>query len=261
MPDQAARPVAIVTGSATGIGAACARRLAEEGFNVVINYTTSEAEAQQTAAECQRTGVETLVVRANVADNGDCRRLAAAAVDAWGRLDVLVNNAGITRFARPDNLEKLTPADFADIFAVNVTGAWLMTRAAHPHLKASPVAAIVNVSSHSGISGIGSSVPYCASKGALNTMTLSLARAFAPAVRVNAVCPGFVDTRWYRGALDPERFEAFRSRIRDNAPLQRVVQPEEVADAVAWLACKATAITGHLLVIDGGTHLRSADPT
>src|SRR5690606_22331368 len=145
MPDQAARPVAIVTGSATGIGAACARRLAEEGFNVVINYTTSEAEAQQTAAECQRTGVETLVVRANVADNGDCRRLAAAAVDAWGRLDVLVNNAGITRFARPDNLEKLTPADFADIFAVNVTGAWLMTRAAHPHLKASPVAAIVNV--------------------------------------------------------------------------------------------------------------------
>ncbi len=250
---------AIVSGSATGIGAACARHLAAAGLDVVINYTKSAKEAEATAEACRALGVEALVVRGDVGVDADCRALAAAAFEAWGGLDVLVNNAGTTRFAEAGDLEALTKDDFDEIFAVNVTGAYQLTRAAAPALKASR-GAVVNVSSHSGFSGIGSSMAYAASKGALNTLTLSLARTLAPEVRVNAVCPGFVDTRWMTGRLDEVEMAALRTRAAEIAPLKLLVTPDQVAEAVCWFALGGRAVTGQLLVIDGGTHLTVGKP-
>ncbi|HLF22857.1 MAG TPA: SDR family oxidoreductase, partial [Burkholderiales bacterium] len=191
--------VCIVTGSATGIGAACAIELAKKGCHTVINYTKSEAEAAATAKACEQLGVETLLVKANVADDADCRRMAEAALKKWGRIDGLVNNAGITKFApNHGDLDALQADDFQRIYAVNVIGTYQMTRAVAPAMKSQGKGAIVNVSSIAGIRGSGSSIAYAASKGALNTMTLSLARGLAPEIRVNAVCPGLVETRWFR---------------------------------------------------------------
>ena len=263
MPDNSSRPTAVVSGSATGIGAACARHLAAAGLNVAINYTKSAAEAEATAEACRALGVEALVIRGDVGEDADCRALAAAAIEAWGGLDVLVNNAGTTRFADAGDLDSLTKDDFDRIFAVNVTGAYQLTRAAAPHLKAAGGGgggAVVNVSSHSGFSGIGSSMAYAASKGALNTLTLSLAGALAPEVRVNAVCPGFVDTRWMAGKLDQAEMAAFKVRAAEIAPLKLLVTPDQVAEAVCWFALGGRAVTGQLLVIDGGTHLTVGRP-
>ena len=260
MADDTKRPVAIVSGSATGIGAACARRFAAEGFNVVVNYTRSAEAAEATARRCRDAGAEATLFRGDVADDGACVAMVAAAERAWGRLDVLVNNAGVTRFGDPKDLATLGADDFARVFAVNVTGAYQLSRAAAPMLGASPYGAIVNISSHSGFSGIGSSIAYAASKGALNTLTLSLALSLAPEVRVNAVCPGFVDTRWLAGKLDDDALAALKRRTAEIAPLRRLVSPDEVAEAVSWFALGGRSITGQLLVIDGGTHLTVGDP-
>lgn len=260
MGEDSSRAVAIVSGSATGIGAACALAFAQAGANVLVNYTRSERDALGVTRRCIAAGVDAIPVRADIAEDEACRVLAEQAVTRWGRIDVLVNNAGITRFADPHDLESLSRPDFEAVFAVNVTGAYQLTRAVERRLRESPVAAVVNVSSHSGFSGVGSSIAYAASKGALNTLTLSLARALAPAIRVNAVCPGFVDTRWMRARLDEAGLQAFKQRAAAIAPLQRMVQPEEVADAVTWLALRARAVTGQLLVVDNGTHLTVGDP-
>jgi 3-oxoacyl-[acyl-carrier protein] reductase len=246
---------AIITGGATGIGAAIARALAARGWRVLVNYTKSEAEARATAEACNAAGGEALVARGDVARDADCQALVAQAIEAWGRLDALVNNAGTTKFVPAKNLEALTGDDFERIFAVNLKGAYQMARAAAPSLTASGAGAIVNISSHSAFTGLGSSMAYAASKGALNTLTLSLARALAPEVRVNAVCPGFVDTRWTRGSMDEAAYEAFKARVAESAPLKRMTMPEDVAEAALWLIEGGRAITGQLLVVDGGNHL------
>jgi 3-oxoacyl-[acyl-carrier protein] reductase len=210
--------VVIVTGSATGIGAACALELAGKGARVVINYTKSEAEARETLAECEKFGAEALVVQANVAIDADCRRLAQAALDKWGRIDGLVNNAGTTKVAfNHADLNALRAQDFHDVYAVNVIGAFQMIRAVEQAMRKQGQGAIVNVSSIAGVMGTGTSVAYAASKGALNTMTLSLARVLGPQIRVNAVCPGFVETRWLKGALG-ERYETQRSKVAERNP-------------------------------------------
>jgi 3-oxoacyl-[acyl-carrier protein] reductase len=260
MAETMTRPVAIVSGSARGIGAACARRFAAEGFNLVVNYTRSAEAAEATARACRDAGAAAVVVQGDVADDADCVALVAAAERTWGRLDVLVNNAGVTRFGDPADLATLNADDFARVFAVNVTGAYQLARAAAPLLRAATSGAIVNVSSHSGFSGIGSSIAYAASKGALNTLTLSLARSLAPDVRVNAVCPGFVDTQWLAGRFDDDALAALKRRTAEIAPLRRLVSPAEVAEAVSWFALGGRSITGQLLVIDGGTHLTVGDP-
>ena len=252
--------VAVITGSATGIGAAIARRLAGEGWRVTVTYSESQTEAEATAAACEALGAEALVARADVSRDADCRALVARALDRWGRIDGLVNNAGVTKFVAADDLDGLDAADFEHIFSVNLGGAWQMTRAAATALKACGHGAVVNISSHSGFSGSGSSLAYAASKGALNTLTLGLARTLAPAIRVNAVCPGYVETRWARKALDDDAFEKLKDSIRDISPLKRVVQPEDVAEAVGWFLDGGASITGQLLVIDGGTHLTVGEP-
>jgi 3-oxoacyl-[acyl-carrier protein] reductase len=250
--------VCIVTGSATGIGAACGLELARRGCRVVINYSKSEAEARATAAACEKAGGEALVVQANVADDADCRRLAEAALDKWGRIDGLVNNAGATKVAlNHADLDALSAADFQSIYAVNVIGAFQMIRAVEPAMRRQGRGAVVNVSSIAAVMGIGTSVAYAASKGALNTLTLSLARALGPEIRVNAVCPGFVETRWLAGALG-ERYEAAKARSSAAAPLQKVCTPADVARTIVWLLEGADLVTGEFLIVDGGSHLGGA---
>ena len=247
--------VIIVTGSATGLGAAVAQRLASKEAKVVINFTKSEAEAKATAAACEALGGETLVCRADVSDDDDCRRMAAAAVEKWGRVDGLVNNAAQSKIAPHADLEALSADDFLRIFSVNVVGPYQMVRAVTPHMKQQGKGAIVNISSLSAITGSGSSIAYAVSKGALNTMTLSLARALAPEIRVNAVCPGVMQTRWWREGLGEERYHAFIDRYAESTPLKMAGTPEAVADPVVWLLEGAEHVTGETLLVDAGSHL------
>src|SRR6201982_2112607 len=185
----------IVTGSASGLGAATAGLLAGGGARIVINYSNRKTEAEATGGPCRKAGAaEVVVVQGDVSRDEDCKKIAAAAAP-WGRLDVLVNNAGTTKHVAHDNLDGLSAEDFQRIYAVNTIGPFQMIRAARPLLEAGAKAAgrssaVVNISSVAGISGGGSSVAYAASKGALNTMTQSLARALAPHISVNTVCPG-----------------------------------------------------------------------
>ena len=248
----------IVTGSATGLGAAVAEGLAKKGANLVINYTRSESDARKTAKVCQDLGVETLLCQADVSKDEDCRRMAAQAFEKWGRIDGLVNNAGISKFNAHGNLDGLTAEDFQRIYAVNVVGAYQMIRAVEPHMKAAGQGAGVNVSSIAGVTGIGSSVAYAASKGALNTLTLSLARALGPEIRVNAVCPGLIQSRWLREGLGDERYEKLVKMTEDNTPLKAASKPEDIAEVVVWFLEGARHVTGETLLVDAGKHLDMA---
>ena len=237
--------VALVTGSATGVGRACAVRFAELGFAVVVNYSKSEADAAETADLVRAAGAPVLVVKATVGEDVAVRDMVARTVAAFGGLDVLVNNAGTTHFVAHNDLAALTDAVWDEIFQVNVKGALYACRAALPHLTARG-GNIVNVTSVAGLSGQGSSIPYCASKAALNCVTLSLARAFGPEVRVNAVAPGPILTRWLAGR------EAHVAKYLEQAPLKRAADPADIADAVIYLATGTTLTTGQVLVVDGG---------
>lgn len=250
---------AIVTGSATGIGAAIALGLAARGANVVVNYSKSEAEARATADAARKHGRGVALAQGNVASDDDCRRLAAAALDAFGRIDILVNNAGTTKFAAHHDLDALTAEDFAQIYAVNVIGAFQMIRAASKALKANGAGSVVNISSVAGTSGLGSSVAYAASKGALNTMTLSLARALAPEIRINAICPGYVETRWFSDRFGVEQTARISSQQAETVPLKHAGQPPDIADAAIFFCSAASRhITGEMLQVDGGMHLNFA---
>ena len=253
LPDH---PVALVTGSATGLGAQVARRLAHDGARIVINYTKSEKEAKETAALCEKEGAEVIMVRGDVASDEDCRSLAEAALVKWGRIDILVNNAGTTKFAAHADLEALSSDDFVHLYKVNVVGAFQMVRAVAPAMKKQGYGAVVNVSSIAGVTGIGSSVAYCASKGALNIMTASLARALAPEIRVNAVCPGFIGTRWFKDRFGDEIFAGMIEQQEKTMPLEQAGTPDLVADAVIFFCGEgARHITGETLLSDAGMHL------
>jgi len=248
--------VSIVTGSATGLGAAVAIRLAERGSNVVINYTKSKAEAEETLALVKSKGVDAIMVQGDVGEDADCRRIAEAAVEKWGRLDVLVNNAGTTQFANHADLEALSADDFMWIYKVNVVGAYQMIRACAPHMKKAGKGSVVNISSIAGVAGIGSSVAYAASKGALNTMTLSLARSLAPEIRVNAVCPGFIGTRWFSDRFGEAQFAKIKKQQEETTPLARAGTPEDIAVSVVFFAGEGSDhITGETLITDAGLHL------
>jgi 3-oxoacyl-[acyl-carrier protein] reductase len=247
--------VCIVTGSATGTGAACAIQLAHKGARVVINYTKSVREAQETLEECKNAGAEAILVQGDVAVDADCRKLAQAAIDRWGRIDGLVNNAGITKFAAHADLDALGAEDFQRIYAVNVVGPYQMIRACTPAMKKQGNASIVNVSSISGIKGIGSSVAYVASKGALNAMTLSLARALAPEIRVNAICPGLIETRWHLSRFSEADYAKFKANYEKTVPLAKAASADDVAEVAVWLLEGASQVTGETILVDGGLHL------
>ena len=252
-----ARKTAIVTGSATGVGAATALALARRGYDVLINYSKSEQEARRAEAACRDAGADTLLVQGDVADDAACRAMVEAAVGRWQRLDALVNNAGITTFVGASNWDALDAQAFQQIFGVNVVGAFQMVRASVPHLKAAG-GAIVNVSSVAGSLGVGSSVPYIASKGAVNSMTLHLARALAPEIRVNAVCPGMITTRWFVDGIGQDAFDKLKAQYERSTPLARACSAEDVAEAVLWLIEGARTVTGELILLDSGMHLGAA---
>jgi 3-oxoacyl-[acyl-carrier protein] reductase len=251
---------AIVTGSASGLGAATAAILAKGGARVVVNYSSSQKEAEATADLCRSAGAEVLVVQGDVSRDEDCRKIAAAAAP-WGRLDALINNAGTTKHMAHDNLDGLSAEDFQRIYGVNTIGPYQMIRATRSLLEAGARAsgrasAVVNISSVAGISGIGSSVAYAASKGALNTITYSLARALAPLIRVNTVCPGYIDTPWFTKG----RGEAGAKQVRDSVvarvPLKIASSADDIAQLVCFLASPASSnMTGELVRMDAGMHL------
>lgn len=252
------KKVAIVTGSATGLGAAAALMLAQKGWNVVINYTKSLKEAQETEAACRAAGADTLLAQGDVAEDADCKAMVAATVQKWGRVDGLINNAGVSKFNNHANLDGVNKDDFIRIYSVNVIGAYQMTRACAPHMKQQGRGSVVNISSIAGVMGVGSSIPYAASKGALNTMTLSLARALGPEIRVNAVCPGFIQSRWLRTGLGDAAYEALKSSQEANTPLRHAGTPEDMAEAAVWLLEGARNVTGETIIVDAGAHLSGA---
>lgn len=248
--------VAIVTGGGTGLGAAVSLGLAERGARVVVNYARSAEAAEQTVEACRAMGADAIAVQADVTEMEACRAMVEAAVAMWGRVDVLVNNAGRTTFAAADDLDALSDTDFLEIYRTNVLGAHHMIRACAPHMRKAGAGAVVNVSSIAGLTGVGSSIAYACSKGALNTLTLSLARALGPEIRVNAVCPGFIATRWFSGPLGEEGLQRIIAAQEAQTPLRRAGTPEDIAKSVIFLADEgAEHITGVTLVSDAGLHL------
>ena len=253
---------AIVTGSASGLGAATAAILAKGGGRIVVNYSNSAKEAEATADICRKAGAEVTVVQGDVSRDEDCKKIVAAA-SSWGRLDALVNNAGTTKHVAHENLDGLSAEDFQRLYGVNTIGPFQMVRAARSLLEAGAkasgnTAAVVNISSVAGLHGTGSSIAYAASKGALNSMTLSLGRALAPLIRVNTVCPGYIDTPWFTKGRGVEGAAKVRDSVVAKVPLKRASTAEDVAALVCFLATPQSGnMTGEVVRMDAGAHLIS----
>jgi 3-oxoacyl-[acyl-carrier protein] reductase len=251
--------VCLITGSATGIGAACARQFAAQGWHVALSHLDDStlAEAEAVAADCRAAGAQVLLQVLDVRDEAGCQCYTQAVLQHWGRIDALINCAGTTRFIAHADLAALDEHEFHRTYDVNVVGAYRMVRACAAALQAGGQGSIVNISSIGGVLGRGSSMAYAASKGALNTLTLALARSLAPQTRVNAIAPGFVDGGLPGRVLDPSQYQQVLAAQTAAAVLQRVSQPEEVA-ALAWFLCtQAPGMTGAVIMMDNGLHLNA----
>ncbi|HEY5897038.1 MAG TPA: SDR family oxidoreductase, partial [Burkholderiales bacterium] len=224
--------------------------LAKRGWRVAINYAHNAAPAEKLAGECGNA----IAVQADVSNDADCRRLASTVKEKLGGIDALVNNAGMTKVVPHADLEGLVAEDFQRIFALNVIAPYQMVRACSEALRERR-GAIVNVSSVASVLGTGSSVAYAASKAALETMSLSLARSLAPEVRVNVVAPGHTNTPWHPTVRGPERAAEVEKRYASIAPLKAISQAEDVADAIVWLIEGARNTTGEIIYVDGGMHI------
>ena len=243
---------AIVTGAGSGVGRATALALAERGCSVLVNYSRSKDAAEAVAADVAARGVKSLPHRCDVADDADCRDMVEAAVSAFGRLDLLVNNAGATVFVPHEKLNDVATKDWEHLLAVNLRGPFQCARAARAPIAAQGGGEIVNVSSVAGLVGMGSSIPYCASKAALNNLTVTLARVLAAdKIRVNAVAPGFIDGEWLKAGLGPA-YEAVKQAMTERSPLGAVCTPEDVADAILSLITGSDLVTGQVLACEGG---------
>ena len=248
MPNQTLRKVALVTGGGTGIGRAISLALAALSIDVAVNYSRSQQEALDTAAAIEKIGGKALTVQANVANDTEVRAMVQTVVEQFGQLDYVVNCAGTTVYVDMPDLEGLQPEFWDEIMAVNVKGLFSVCRAAAPHLKKTR-GSIVNITSVAGITGMGSSIAYAASKAAAISVTKSLARVLAPEVRGNSVAPGIVLTRWVDGR------EAHVKKLGEHTPLGRCCNAEDVADVAVPLLVNATMMTGQTVVVDGGAFL------
>jgi 3-oxoacyl-[acyl-carrier protein] reductase len=248
--------VVIVTGASTGLGRAIAVGAAAQGARaVVVNYASSADEAEVTAAKVREAGAEAVLARGDVGEDADCRRIVAAA-ESYGRIDALFNNAGTSKINSYANLDGLDADDFLRIYRINVIGPYQMVRAARTLLEASDRAAVVMTSSIAGLTGGGSSIAYASSKGALNALTFGLARAVAPKIRVNAICPGYIDSPWF----DRLGYEGGKGKLAEHiaktTPLKVASQPEDIADTALFLGSRAARhVTGETLLVDAGLHL------
>ncbi len=243
--------VAIITGGGTGVGRATALDLARRGCAVMVNYSRSKDAAEATAAEAAKLGARAIAFRADVADDAACRALVDATVREFGRVDVLVQSAGVTVFVPHANLDAITSDDWTRLIGVNLIGAFQMARAVKAPMDAAGAGVIVNVSSVAGIAGVGSSIPYCASKAGMNNLTITLARALAPRIRVVAVAPGFITGRWLEGGLGAA-YEPIKKAMEAKSPLGRVAEPEDVSAAIVSLICGSNLVTGVVVPVEGG---------
>jgi 3-oxoacyl-[acyl-carrier protein] reductase len=243
--------VAIVTGGGTGVGRATSLRLADLGYAVAVNYSRSRDDAEQTVALIASRGGRALAYQADVADDAAARQLVDTTVERFGRLDVLINCAGTTEFIPFVDLERVTDDVWQRLFQVNVVGAFHCARAARGPMLAAGGGSIVNVSSVAAQLAQGSSIPYCCSKAALDNLTVSLARTFAPRIRVNAVAPGFITGRWLENGLG-ENYERVKTSFDNTLPLGRVCEPDDVAAAILSLVTGSVLVTGQILAVDSG---------
>lgn len=243
--------VAIITGGGTGVGRATALQLAELGYAVAVVYARSQAEAEATQAEVLDKGGKALAVKADVAIDEDCKAMVNSVLEAWGRIDVLVNCAGTTEFIPFDDLDRVEDSVWDRLFKVNVVGAFHCARAVRQAMLASGGGRIVNVSSVAAQLAQGSSIPYCASKAALDSVTVSLARTLAPHIRVNGVAPGFITGRWLEGGLG-DHYQAVKQSFEKLLPLGRVCDPADVAACIVSLLTGSALVTGQTLVVDSG---------
>jgi 3-oxoacyl-[acyl-carrier protein] reductase len=245
------RKTALVTGGATGIGRAAVLHLARAGFDVALNYRSSADAAKAVAAEAERCGAKVLLLKADVADDAEVRGMLAKVDAAFGGLDALINNAGTTIATPPKDLEAVSVEDWDRVFAVNVRGLFLVTRAAVPLLKQSANAAIVNTASIVGLRPGPQPLPYAASKAAIVSLTKQLAGALGPAIRVNAVAPGWMEGEWMERMLG-DNYDKLMERRAKATPLGRCVTADDVAEVMLSLIEGNRFVTGEIVVIDGG---------
>jgi 3-oxoacyl-[acyl-carrier protein] reductase len=251
MAETAARPAVLVTGAGRGIGRSSTLAFAKAGFDVAVNFSRSESAARAVAEEAERAGAKTLLVKADVADEGAVRAMADAVGVHFGRLDVLVNNAGTTTDTPPSDLDGLSMEDWDRIFAVNVRGTFQVTRACVPLLRRSAPASVVNLASVVGVRPGPQPFPYAASKAAIVNLTRTLAGALGPEIRVNAVAPGWMEGEWMEHALG-ENYEGLMARRAKRTPLRRCVTADDVAVTIVDLATSNPFVNGETVVIDGG---------
>jgi ketoreductase RED2 len=237
--------VVLITGSSSGIGRAAATAFDAEGAKVVVNSSTSV----EAGTEVAKSLTDAIYVQGDIADPDACANLIDATIDRYGRLDVLVNNAGTTQLIPHADLDAVTDEVFRRIFEVNVLGTFRLTKLAMPHLRKGDNASVVNVTSVAGVRPTGSSVPYAASKAALNHLTALLANVTGPEVRVNAVAPGLVRTEWTKD------WGPAHDAMKERAPLQRSAEAEDISTAILDVAA-STYMTGQVVVLDGGFSLR-----
>jgi 3-oxoacyl-[acyl-carrier protein] reductase len=245
------KPAALVTGAATGIGRSAAIALARNGYDVVVNYSRSEDAAKFTAREAQAAGAKTLLYRADVSDDAAVRAMVAALEKDFGRLDVLINNAGTTVDIEPRNFEEMTVEAWNRVFSVNVLGLFLVTRAAAPLLKKSPNGCVVNTCSIAGVRPSAQPLPYAASKAAVANLTKTLANALGPQVRVNAVAPGWIEGEWMKRTL-AGNYDGLMARRAKYTPLKRCCTEDDVADSMLSLILHNRFVTGEIIIVDGG---------
>jgi len=255
MAEVSSNKVAIITGGSRGVGAATARLLASKGWNITITCTSSMDDAENVVKECEKLGVEAIAITADVSEDNSCVLTAQETIEKWGRIDALVNNAGTTKFVfNHADLDGLDAEDFLHIYKVNVVGPFQMVRACKEMLLNSENPSVVNISSIAGIKGLGSSLAYASSKAALNTMTKSMARNLGP-IRVNAICPGFIQGDWLRNGMGDDLYNAALENLTNNTPLKLTVTPEQVAEGIYSFIDINTVVTGETMLMDGGHHL------
>ena len=242
--------VALVTGAAVGIGRAIAVAYGREGAKVVVNYSKSRAEAEETAALVRKAGGEPLLVQADVSRDAEARAMVAKTLDAFGRIDILVNNAGITAFVDFADLDGLTDDVWDRLYRVNVKGTFFCCRAAAAPMKQQGHGRIINLASVAGLWPQGSSIAYCCSKAAVVQLSKCLAKTLGPEIRLNVIAPGFIaETRWNVGRPN---LDATLAKAAQGAPLKRVGTAEDIADAALFLATRGDFMTGDVMVVDGG---------
>ena len=244
------RKKALVTGAASGIGRSTAIALARAGYDVAINYSSSDKAAAVTVAEAQKLGAKTLLLKCDVSDEAGVRAMLAKVEAGFRGLDVLVNNAGTTANWKPKDLESLSLDDWDRVFAVNVRGLFQVTRAAVPLLKRSK-GCVVNTASIVGLRPGPQPLPYAASKAAVVNLTKTLAWNLGPEIRVNAVAPGWMEGDWMKRMLK-DKYDDLMSKRAKATPLKRVVTADDVAETIMSLVEGNRFVTGEIIVIDGG---------